>query len=69
MHDYVFPYARCIWVRGRIKFLRPDGKPRKPSTFASVVAAYEPGVSFVQSVMWQDEAGVWHLGNSLELKT
>jgi len=87
MHDYVFPYARPIWVRGRIRFKNP--RPCKtcvkiyklaaipelclspnghPSPFASVVAAYEPRVSFpAQSVMWQDKAGVWHIGNSLEL--
>ena len=84
MHDRVFPYARPIWVRGRIKFKSPPGpcmscgtgkgKERKPaplcrrpdghpSPFASVVAAYEPRVRFpAQSVMWQDLAGVWHIG-------
>lgn len=61
MHDFVFPYARPIWVRGRIRFIGPNGKG-KPSPFASVVAAYEPGVLFpVQSVMWQDKAGLWHI--------
>jgi hypothetical protein len=55
MHDLVFPYARPIWVRGRLRF---NGKP---SPFASVVAAYEPGAVFpAQSVMWQDSRG-WHI--------
>lgn len=78
MHDYVFPYARPIWVRGRLRFRKPGpcnscgskGNPAPectsakghPSPFASVVAAYEPRVSFPsQAVMFEDKAGVWHL--------
>ena len=61
MHDKVFPYARPIWVRGRLRFIRPGETKPQPSPFASVVAAYEPGISFPpQKVMWEDGEG-WHL--------
>jgi hypothetical protein len=73
MHDYLFPYARPIWVRGRIAFKRPgpckmcdadecQSPKGHPSPFASVAAAYEPGRFYPpQAVMWADDAGVWHL--------
>ena len=57
MHDIVFPYARVIWVRGRLKF---SGKG--PAPFNSAAVVYEPRrMAPNQSVMWKDKAGVWHV--------
>ena len=57
MHDLVFPYARVIWVRGRLKF-----SSKGPAPFNSAAAVYEPGkLRPKQSVMWKDRAGAWHI--------
>jgi len=65
-HDQVVPYARPIWVRGRLSFrksgycgtckndpcLKPEGHP---APFNSFVAAFEPGKPLLpQSVAWRD---------------
>ena len=53
----VFPYARVIWVRGRLKFSN-----KGPAPFNSAAAVYEPGmIRPKQSVMWKDRAGEWHI--------
>jgi hypothetical protein len=58
-HDQVVPYARPIWVRGRLSFPYRDKKSGEtkvaPAPFNSFVAAYEPGKPLLpQSVMWRD---------------
>ena len=56
MHDLVFPYARVIWVRGRLHFSN-----KGPAPFNSAAAVYEPGkIRPSQSVMWKDKKG-WHV--------
>ena len=56
MHDLVFPYARVIWVRGRLRF-----SDKGPAPFNSAAAVYEPGkIRPSQSVMWKDKKG-WHV--------
>ncbi len=56
MHDLVFPYARVIWVRGRLEF-----SDRGSAPFNSAAAVYEPGkIRPKQSVMWKDRSGVAH---------
>ena len=57
MHELVFPYAREIWVRGRLHFSN-----KGPAPFKSAAAEYEPGkIRPSQSVMWKDRKGVWHV--------
>ena len=57
MHDLVFPYARVIWVRGRLRF-----SSKGPAPFNSAAAVYEPGkMAPGQSIMWKDKTGVWHV--------
>ena len=57
MHDLVFPYARVIWVRGRLRFSN-----KGPAPFNSAAAVYEPyKIRPKQSVMWKDRVGAWHI--------
>lgn len=77
MHDHVFPYARPIWIRGRLHFRKPGycktckaevcrSPTGHPAPFNSAAVVYEPGkLAQPQSVMWKDKAGVWHIAPTI----
>jgi site-specific DNA-methyltransferase (adenine-specific) len=40
LHDYVLPRAEIRWIRGRIKFLMPDGGHYSTPTFGSMICIW-----------------------------